>query len=192
MGQEAESRRMSADLSTWLSEEEAASRLAISARTLRRMAAKKVGPERRLRQISGRKPEPVYNPHDVEERAAVTPHVMPAVQPTATGVITLDSLAAVLDRLVSVVETRLAPPQTPTLFVPLPEAAAYTGVSTAFLERLIRAGKLPALKDPILKIRRADLDSLDNVAELAKYGRQLTQSTEQLREVLKVRKAGGR
>jgi len=180
------------DLSTWLSEDEAATRLGMSTRTLRRMAKRKVGPERRLRPRPRGLPQPVYNPEDVEKRAALTPHVMPPeVAQVPLQVVSVASLGAVLERIVSLVADRVAPAKTPTLFVTLPEAAAYTGISTGFIERLIRADRLPALKDPILKIRRADLDTMDNVRELAKYGRQLTQAREEMREVLKVRKAGG-
>jgi len=62
---------MSAALSDWYPEEEAARRMGMSTRTLRRMSARKVGPERRLRPRDGRKPEPVYNPQDVDKRASV-------------------------------------------------------------------------------------------------------------------------
>jgi len=57
-------------LETWLTEEEAAARLGISERTLRRKTAAGEGPEKRERQRAGLRPESVYNPDDVARLAA--------------------------------------------------------------------------------------------------------------------------
>jgi hypothetical protein len=47
------------------------------------------------------------------------------------------------------------------------QASAYTGLRMGFLLKLIRAGRLKSLRDGRIKVRRADLDNLTDVAELA-------------------------
>jgi excisionase family DNA binding protein len=54
-------------------------------------------------------------------------------------------------------------------FLTLPEASEYSGLSLKFLARLIDARKLAALRDGRrIKVKRADLDSLPPVAQMAK------------------------
>jgi hypothetical protein len=63
--------RMS-ELSSWVTEAEAAERLNTSPRTLRRMA-EDGELQRRYRQVSGRRPEPVFDPREIDafvEKAA--------------------------------------------------------------------------------------------------------------------------
>jgi Helix-turn-helix domain len=50
--------------------------------------------------------------------------------------------------------------QTPALFVTLAEASAVTGLSQAYLKRLIEAKILPAVRDVGWRIRRKDLEQL--------------------------------
>ena len=168
------------DLSTWLTKPDAAARLGISERTLDRLCEKGEGPERRDRPRVGLKPEPVYNPDDVDRLAAPKAHVMPAqtaavaTRPSAPSA---DVLSLVLDRIAGAVEGRLsqALPSPEPLYLTLPQASAYTGLSMAFLRRLISTEKLPALRDRAIKLRRDHLDDLANyrtsmteLAELAK------------------------
>jgi hypothetical protein len=51
------------------------------------------------------------------------------------------------------------------LFLNLEEASALSGLSQAFLRRLIRDGKLAAVRDVSLKVSRANLERFaDNLA----------------------------
>lgn len=52
----------------------------------------------------------------------------------------------------------ITPPQ--PQFLTLKEAAEYTGLSVAFLRRLVRAEILPHIRDRRIKVRRSDLDNL--------------------------------
>lgn len=54
------------DLSTWPTKPEAAARLGISERSLERLVEQGKPPERRMRQRPGKRPEPVFNPEEVE------------------------------------------------------------------------------------------------------------------------------
>ena len=167
------------DLSTWLTNPEAAARMGISERTLDRRCAAGEGPERRNRPRPGLKPEVVNNPDDVERLATPKPHVMPdpdlpadwgslVPRPQTTAVAprpsSADVLPALLDRVAGAVEWWLAEtrPAPLALYLTLPQASAYTGLSVAFLRRLIRTGKLPVIRDRSLKARRLDLDNLVN------------------------------
>lgn len=160
------------DLSTWYPKPEAARRMGISERTLDRRCESGSGPERRERPRPGLKPEPVYNPDDVERLATPKAHVMPAdvaipvderspvpvARPSSP-----DLLPALLDRVGSAVESWLAetrPPVPPALYLTLPQASAYTGLTVALLRRLVKAGKLAAIRDRAVKVRRADLENL--------------------------------
>jgi len=51
-------------------------------------------------------------------------------------------------------------PQPPKPYLTVDEAAAYTGLSQAFLKRMIKLGTLSAIKDRGWKIRRKDLEAL--------------------------------
>lgn len=162
------------DLSAWMTKAEAAAILGCSERTLDRLAAAGMGPERRLRPRQGAKPEPVYNPADVERLApAAAPAVvfgppdphhflrggappLPATRPTANAGVEL---------LVSAMQTladRVGPRRPMAAFLTIKEASAYSGLSQAFLRRLVRSGTLPAVLDGAIKVRRADLDNLAN------------------------------
>jgi excisionase family DNA binding protein len=48
------------------------------------------------------------------------------------------------------------------LFLTLPEAAAYTGLTKGLLRRMVAEGLLAARKDRGWKIRRVALESIDN------------------------------
>ena len=68
------------DFPGWLTESETAERLGISTRTLRRKCDEGTGPERRLRLRPRKKPEPVYNPRDVELLATPSQELTRAVR----------------------------------------------------------------------------------------------------------------
>lgn len=67
--------------------------------------------------------------------------------------------------LVSAMQTladRVGPRRPMAAFLTIKEASAYSGLSQAFLRRLVRSGTLPAVLDGAIKVRRADLDNLAN------------------------------
>jgi hypothetical protein len=168
------------DLSTWLNKPEAAARLGISERTLDRRCDAGEGPERRERPRAGLKPEPVCNPDDGERLAAPKAHVLPAettapriigndisIPPRPSG----DVIPALLDRVAGAVEWWMAetrPAPHIALYLTLPQASAYTGLTVAMLRRLIRTGRLASIRDRALKVRRVELDKLDTVGMVAK------------------------
>lgn len=71
------------------------------------------------------------------------------------------------------------------LWISLPEAAEYTGLSVPYLKRLIASRKLPATRDRSLKVRRTDLDRLDGLEQLAASSRKLNAAARELRERVK-------
>lgn len=168
------------DLSGWMTKAEAAARLGCSERTMDRLTATGAGPERRLRPRQGAKPEPVYNPEDVERLA---PSVSPAVVPYGSVNGHAPQLSSPAETgfalLVSAMQTladRVGPRRPLAAFLTIKEASAYSGLSQAFLRRLVRAGGLPSVRDGALKVRRVDLDNLANtdtispMAKLAESG----------------------
>jgi len=164
------------DLSTWLSKPAAAARLAISERTLERMVAAGKGPQSRQRTRRGKRPETVYNPQDVEtlaDAAGVQPFVMapePSAPQNAAVARTADGIPPALAGVLSVIERLAQMAQRPSiepasglssLWLTLDQAAAYTGLSRAFLKRLVDDGKLPAIRDRATKVKREHLDLLE-------------------------------
>ncbi len=168
-------------LSSWLTEPEAAERLRISERTLRRRCERGEGPERRERQRDGVRPEPVYNPDDVARLAAAPPVVMADESALAPRVPDIwpdpRKLPPVLEELAVVLRQRLQepPPKSPARYHTLKAASARTGLSVAFLRRLIADGRLKALRDRALKVLEADLDNLDKVLDKADAVGQIVQ-----------------
>lgn len=155
------------DLSTWLSEPETAARLGISTRTLQRKCAAGEGPERRERQKPGVRPEPVYNPDDVARLAAFPPAVFSrdsAIVPRTGGEITVPP-GSIIEQLAAALHKRLQepPPRPPARWLDLRSASARTGLSVAFLRRLIASGRLKAIRDRSIKVLQCDLDNLDNL-----------------------------
>lgn len=157
------------DLSSWLTKAETCERLGISPRTLDRRCEDGTGPQREDRPRTGKKPEAVYNPDDVERLSAPKPHVMaensalmprPVPAPQSSEVLPL-----LLDRIALAVERRAPEPAPipPALYLTLPQASAYTGLTMAFLRRLIKEGQLQAVRDVSLKMRKIDLDNLANL-----------------------------
>jgi helix-turn-helix protein len=65
----------------------------------------------------------------------------------------------------------------------LPEASQHCGLSVGYLRRLITTGKLKAIKDRSLKVRRSDLDNLDSLSEMSESSRKLAAAAAELREL---------
>lgn len=170
---------MSSDLLfTWLPKSEAAARLGISERTLDRLISAGKGPECRNRPRPGKKPEPVYNPADVDAlvEAANKPAIFAASSPIGPASTTalapaggssmppgLATALRFIDQLATIAQRpRLDPPvPAATPWMTIDQAAAYTGLSVTFLRRLVRSGELPSVRDRSTKVRRTDLDNLD-------------------------------
>ena len=171
------------DLAHWLTVSEAAARLARSEKTILRMAS--AGQlQRRDRPRAGKKPEAVIHPADVErlEQAMHAPHVLPptaatgnqastalapnattpvAQPPHTTGVAIRTETPMPVDALIASL-TRASGP--PPLWLTIAQASEYSGLSQALLRRLIHTGALPSIRDRAVKVRRADLDSIDPAA----------------------------
>ncbi|MGO9893114.1 MAG: helix-turn-helix domain-containing protein [Bryobacteraceae bacterium] len=160
------------DLSSWLPKTVAAARLGISERTLDRLVAGGKGPACTRRQRKGKRPEVVFDPSEVEAIAsAVTAVVVSessieerAAELRPSNGVPASDVLALVRQLVSV-----TPPPAPEaasvsakLFLTLPEAAAYTGLTKGLLRRMVAEGLLAARKDRGWKIRRVALESIDN------------------------------
>lgn len=176
------------DLSAWLTVDEALGRIGCSKRTVERLAsARKI--EQRLRRQDGTPPVAVYNPDDVariasERRPDPAPFVLPAVgangnghhaqasgshqlQSRPTGSIGVSAEDLIRQFFTLAVQAFQSPPSPPvaesvaeTLYLTLPEASAFTGLTATFLRKMIKAGTLTAFKDRGWKIRRKDLEAL--------------------------------
>jgi hypothetical protein len=150
------------DLSSWPSKPEAAKLLGIGERTLDRMVKLKGYPEVRMRPRDGRKPEPVVHPEDVKFMLAgrrVTT-VMPA-NSSPSGALAVRSseppdLVRALEALATISDGRPAD----ALWLTLKQAAQYSGLSMALLQRLAVAGRVLSVKDNGWKFQRAALDEL--------------------------------
>ena len=164
------------DLSTWLSEDQVSNQLGISSRQLRRERSENRW-NTRERTRPGRKPEVVYNPAEVEARmpppvqtlmkAAPAPTHLDNPAPTSGLSAELAGLPpitwpAIIDLVESLAQRNK--PADPTLYVRLDEASRITGLTVAYLKRLIKAGSLRSIKDIAIKVRRTDLAEMDPTA----------------------------
>jgi hypothetical protein len=163
------------DLSAWLTKAEAGRRLGVSERTLDRMKFRG-GPERRNRQAPGRRPEVVYNPVDIERLTQPAPTVIEQPHLPPQQLATRPQSGPGWDALAANFSTlaRLFPATAGKLFLTVPEASLYSGLSEAFLNLAIETGVLPAVSDGEWKVRRADLDTFaaddyiaDNLSQLS-------------------------
>jgi hypothetical protein len=170
----------SIDIKLWPTATEAAVQLGTNERTIRRfIASRRLGAAKRP--VVGAKPQTVVDPADVErvraERAApvviAAPHetaAEPSVgDPAPSAADRVAALAArpeVSDALVmaafkaALYERPVPAPQTP--FLTLSQAEAVSGLPKRLLARLVRDGRLPALRYAgVAYVRRADLEALE-------------------------------
>jgi hypothetical protein len=174
---------MPTDYSTWLTKQQAADAIGCSTKTIEQFAK-----ERKIQQASWKRPETgarlsVYHPGDVERvRKERNPDAPPFVLPperdsqnsqSAGKALTTtrqnDSqnsqnpvaiLANVFERISSQnSENRWPPP----LYLTTDEAVRYSGLSAAYLQRLVAEGKLKRISEGLRghRYRRADLDTLN-------------------------------
>lgn len=160
---------MTVSLSEWPNEAQAAAALGISAKTIVRYAiAGKI--ETRKRPRPGKKPENVYNPHDLE-RLLPRAHVMPAApeaahdstEPKSNGLVRINderfTFAYVLQEIL---RRNAAPPAAPLPWITIEEAVASSGLSAGYLRRAIQEEKIEAVRGGphgALRIRRASLEA---------------------------------
>jgi len=178
------------DLSTWLPIADAAARIGCSTRTVERLAAAKKL-EARLRRQDGTPPVMVLSPESVAEVAATrrreaAPFVLPSI-PAGNGnghgrpVEHIESTLVpsgiqrrpaddLFRQFVTLaIQALQSPPSPPVaekvaesrLFLTIPEAAAVSGLSRAYLRRKCQEGWAGAFKDgSTWKLRKVDLETL--------------------------------
>lgn len=77
----------------------------------------------------------------------------------------------------------------PSLWLTLREASMRSGLSMVFLRRLIADGRLVGIRDGrSIKIRRVDLDNLDNLSGLSESSARLVSAAADLRSAVKARR----
>ena len=173
---------MSPDYATWLTKDQAAAAIGVTTKSIERFV--QAGQIQQARwQRDGRGPQlAVYQPDDVARIAAerqpgpLPPFLVPAstVSAAGNGHGSVNALTPSEDRLESIrpgedllralvgaaVRVMSETSQTPALFLTIAEASAVTGLSQAFLKRMIEAGTLSAVRDRGWRIRRKDLEAL--------------------------------
>jgi hypothetical protein len=177
------------DYSTWLTKQEAAERIGVTTKTVERFVQAGQIQQARW-QRDGRGPLlAVYFPDDVDrmalerQRGPLPPFLVPksADVPTngnghglmstnnvlaSTEPVSIDNdpirqlFAAALRAVMSQTSQTSARIGGERLYLTLPEAAAWTGLTEAYLRRKCRDGSLPAIKDQGWKIKRTDLETL--------------------------------
>lgn len=162
------------DLSGWLTTAEVCARLGIGERTLEREG--RAGKwQSRMRNRPGKRPERVYDPQQVADREQKPPTELVRNGPIAPALPTIPPLATPLTlssewqawhvlgpRLLDALVAQ-KPPATPTLFCSIDEAVQVTGLTRAYLKRLIAQRVLPSNRGGphgATRIRRGDLEEL--------------------------------
>lgn len=173
------------DYTTWLTKQQAADAIGVSTKTIEKLAQ-----ERKLEQAVWRPQNrgaarAVYHPDDVarmvqERRREAVPFVLPAggasngnghgaiarTSPFSNFEEARQAMVAVVTDLAAAVRASLPAPPSETSHtsqksvLTIPEAAAASGWTEAYLRRQIKAGTLKAEKDRGWKIRRKDLEAL--------------------------------
>ena len=167
------------DLTTWLPKQQAADRAGVSTKAIERWTqARKI--EQRFRRQQGTPDVAVYFPDDIDrmvlarQRTAPAPFLVPGQTVPTNGNGHSESTALKLqgptpsaaDLLQVIFAAAVqAVSQTPSqtsgsLYLTIPEAARWTGLSPTYLTKSIKTGRLPAIKDRGWKIRRTDLEGL--------------------------------
>jgi excisionase family DNA binding protein len=174
------------DYATWLTKAQAAEAMGVTPKTVERFVHD--GKIQHTRwQPGGRGPtRVVYHPDDVarvaaeRQRGPLPPFLVPGppVAPTngnghqALARVPADLTTSSLSQtggageeffrvlVAAAVRVRSETSQTSVAFLTITEASAFTGLTQAFLKRMIAQGTLTAIKDRGWKIRRKDLEAL--------------------------------
>ena len=143
----------------WLTKHEAAKLIGTSERSIERLVQSGKITQRYLR-VTGRRPIAILDPGDVETiRQETVAKVPPPVVETGTA----KALTTVPSRgtdVIAIMAALSAAGSQPKLFLTLREASAVSGLTVAYLKRLIESGKLKHVRDRGMKVRRADLQKL--------------------------------
>jgi excisionase family DNA binding protein len=142
----------------WLPKRDVAKLLGISERTLDRKIYDKDIPVRQVT-VPGRRPLAVIAPAAVEALKAEMIPTTPGLEKNGKDLALRPALPpAMRDFFQALLTTLPYPPR--ALFLTLKEAAAYSGLTQAYLRRRITEGNLPVIRDAGYKIAREDLDNL--------------------------------
>jgi excisionase family DNA binding protein len=166
------------DYSTWLTKAQAAKRLGVSTKTIENLGVSKIANHIWTRPTGG-PPIRVYATEDVERlgraraEAGAPRYTITGPAPAATGLVVGAAQPAVppaadsaaLMRLESFLETISKKVTTKSssekVFLTIPEAAEFAGLSESYIRRGCRDGSLPAIRDGhIWRIRRTTLLAL--------------------------------
>lgn len=163
----------SLDYATWFTKQQAADLLGVSLKQIERLA--KAG---KLEQVLWKRPGggqtiAVFGPDDVEREAqAQRPHVTPDALAPSNGNGHMKAETDKTDRQLSVAPSTKSSillmmqqlselsQQSQTIFLTIPQAAKFTGLTQAYIRRACQLGRLDALKDGGWKIRRSALVNL--------------------------------
>ena len=159
------------DYSTWYTKQQAAEIIGVSTKTVEQFAKDGQIQQARWKRPTGGPKVSVYAPEDVDrvvgKRANGTAYVMPqSAYPPANGDMTSTAVvkhahrggnvdgAALLQAVLQAVQRGS---ETEKLFLTIPEASRFTGLTEGLLRRQCQAGTLAAIKDGGWKIRRTAL-----------------------------------
>jgi hypothetical protein len=142
----------------WLTKQEAAKLIGTSERSIERLVQAGHITQRYLR-VTGRRPIAILDPGDVETiRQETLAKLPPPTVETSTALMTrpgrgMEAMPAFLAAM-SAVQAQ------PKFFLTLKEASLASGLTVAYLRRLVDSGKLKHVRDRGIKVRRADLVKL--------------------------------
>jgi excisionase family DNA binding protein len=146
----------------WLTKQEAARIIGISERSVERLVQSGKIRQRYLR-VAQRRPIAILSPDDVEtirqETIAKIPPPLVETEGDSKALATRPTKGTDINALMAALTATQAR-QEPKLFLTLREAATYSGLTVAYLRRLVDNGKLDAIKDRGTKVRRTDLQKL--------------------------------
>ena len=150
-------------LESWLTKAEAAAALRVSEKTIERMATKGQL-HRETRRRTGVRPQPVFNPQDIEAlktQQGPEPFVVPESEQTPKPNRALAPVRPDFGSFLQAFSPAGGVPLKDKLFLNVKEAAQYAGLPLSTIRRLIAANKLKAIKAGGWRIKRSDLESLD-------------------------------
>jgi hypothetical protein len=139
----------------WLTKQEAANIIGVSIRSVERLV-EHGDIKQKFMKVVGRRPIAVLDPAGVEKAKQETLERMP---PAITEEVTALLPRVVQPDMLTTLSHFLAAIQGKELkmFLTLDEASALTGLTVGRLKRLRKEGKLPAIVDGEIKVRRTDL-----------------------------------
>lgn len=156
-----------ADHSTWYSKHDASSKIGVSTKTIEQFAKDGKIQQALWKRPSGGPRVAVYAPTDVDRLAgerqaeAEPPFVMPAGgngNGHALARVTPNDGAAILQAMLHTFQK--ASETSEKLFLTIPEAAEFSGLSEAYIRRACQAQTLAAIRDGGWKIKRSALLAL--------------------------------